>query len=384
MESNLVFSNMAHRSVFDGDWRRKQELTLSDCAGNSASCLCGDLGPPCAAPEFLKRFSGIRTCDQKGVDEVLLELSSRGEISPAFAAAFSVAAMKLGAAGRDEELHSYLSYGGGPAQYLSALAAAGSARYGRLRLRGDFPRYVFVAYGFARMAEGVNALWRLTRAWERRLSEALHICFEFGCGMFVPPGSVGGDEEILELMRGVIAETGLAASAGIGISLEASSFYDKKSDSYVDMLRPGAMGRSALLALYRDFALRYPLVYMEDPLFHGDVEGFAEIRKETGVQVLSGRFGFPDGKSLYEALSADAIDGVVADLYPPVPVTFLQKRVRAIQDAGLKVFFDGARGGDGDLADISWAWRGDLAMECGLGAGANRCLAVEAEAEWRE
>jgi len=101
-------------------------------------------------------------------------------------------------------------------------------------------------------------------------------------GGYSPPMS--SLEEPLEVLVEAIEELGYGGSVMLALDVAASHLYDESRDVYRVYGRELSGGE--LIDLYLDLVSRYPIVSIEDPLHEEDFEGFAELTRRSGIQVV--------------------------------------------------------------------------------------------------
>ena len=91
-------------------------------------------------------------------------------------------------------------------------------------------------------------------------------------------------EEPLEVLVGAVEELGYGGSVMLALDVAASHLYDESRGVYRVYGRELSGGE--LVDLYLDLVSRYPIVSIEDPLHEGDFEGFAELTRRSGIQIV--------------------------------------------------------------------------------------------------
>lgn len=107
-----------------------------------------------------------------------------------------------------------------------------------------------------------------------------------------------------------IERVALRYSAKIGVDFAATSYYDKKSDSYI------INGKKIKSEIYKQYVLdlikSYHLIYVEDPVHEKDFEGFAEISKKSKKTYVTGDdLTTTNLELLKKAIKYKAITGII-------------------------------------------------------------------------
>jgi len=201
--------------------------------------------------------------------------------------AVSTALLYAGAAVLDIPLYEYI---GGTRAFTmpvpAALVATGSNRYGFEKGIGYKPTYSMLAYGFETYQEASEALWETYMNWYDLMKERLAIKMQPIAGMAIPAGKVENDFQLWEMMAETIDKSGYHGRIGLQADMAANCFYHKESGTYRGLFSAGEKSRAELMDCVRKMAKEYPFVSVEDPLMEDDFEGFAQLTKETGIQII--------------------------------------------------------------------------------------------------
>ncbi|MGQ4891168.1 MAG: phosphopyruvate hydratase [Candidatus Njordarchaeia archaeon] len=101
-------------------------------------------------------------------------------------------------------------------------------------------------------------------------------------GGFAPP--MEETRQALDVLVEVINSAGYEGKIGLALDAAADSFYDEKNKVYrIDgkNITPGE-----LVDYYKELADEYPILSIEDPFYEEDYEGFAELTKMIGNEVI--------------------------------------------------------------------------------------------------
>jgi enolase len=101
-------------------------------------------------------------------------------------------------------------------------------------------------------------------------------------GGFAPP--ISDPVEALELLHEAVADAGHAGRFRYGLDCAAAHYYD--SDSGLYDLAGERRDTEAMIELYQSLIDQFDLVTIEDPLDEDDYEGFAELTRSSGVQIV--------------------------------------------------------------------------------------------------
>lgn len=73
---------------------------------------------------------------------------------------------------------------------------------------------------------------------------------------------------------------------GLGIDVGSSQLYDQETKKYIFKLDRASFSSGNLVGLYYDWFRKYPLISLEDGLAEDDWEGWRELTKELGSEIM--------------------------------------------------------------------------------------------------
>lgn len=92
-------------------------------------------------------------------------------------------------------------------------------------------------------------------------------------------------EEALELLHEAVAAAGYSAGCVYGLDAASTHWYDPATDRYT--LAGETLDRDALIERYLTLIADYGIVTIEDPLQEEDFDGFAELTRASGIQIVA-------------------------------------------------------------------------------------------------
>ena len=227
------------------------------------------------------KLIGHDITDQKGIDEVLLELdgtSNKSNLGGNAITAVSLSVARTASAVLGIEPFQYLSDGNRfelpviCANMISGSKTAGNAL--------DFEDYLIVPYGFDTTHEAVAAAVEIFHSLHAKLMEQFGLIAQITA--LAPP--LTSTEAVFDLLVEVIDETGYDGRIGFGIDVAADLFYDGANATY--QLGSGAYSSEELISYYKRLTQKYPLVFIEDGLEENDFDGFAAMTRELDCLVV--------------------------------------------------------------------------------------------------
>jgi len=114
-------------------------------------------------------------------------------------------------------------------------------------------------------------------------------------GMDTDVGNEGGyapdiysSVQAIELIMASIINAGYkpGEDIGLGVDVGASEFYNKENKKYIFKLDQSQFSKNDLIGLYNEWFRKFPIILIEDGLEQDDWEGWKELNKELGNQML--------------------------------------------------------------------------------------------------
>jgi enolase len=93
-----------------------------------------------------------------------------------------------------------------------------------------------------------------------------------------------GVHEPLEFLSRAVEKARHGDNVVFAMDCASTHWYDRKKKVYE--LDGKTYDREALIGLYKDLTERFPVVSLEDPLYEDDFEGYRQITKELGIQIV--------------------------------------------------------------------------------------------------
>lgn len=231
------------------------------------------------------RLEGMAAEDQIAVDYAMLELDgtpNKGHLGANAILAVSLAVARAAAEDAGLPLYRYL---GGPLAHVLPVPMMNILNGGAHASNTvDCQEFMVVPIGAESFPEGLRIGVEVFHALKKVLGKR---------GLSTAVGDEGGfapdlpnDEAALEVIMAAIEEAGFEAGKDVAIALDpaASEFY--KDGAYV-FKKSGAGTKSAddMIALYKSWIDRYPIVSIEDGLAEDDWTGWARLTETLASRV---------------------------------------------------------------------------------------------------
>jgi enolase len=231
------------------------------------------------------RLEGFTATDQIAVDYAMLELDGTPNKSHLGANAILAVSMATARAAAEDAGLPLYRYLGGPLAHVLPVPMMNILNGGAHASNTvDFQEFMVVPIGAETFAEGLRTGIEVFHALKKVLAKR---------GLSTAVGDEGGfapnlpnDEGALEAIMAAIESAGFEAGKDVAIALDpaASEFYQE--GGYV-FKKSGAGKKSAeeMIALYKSWIDRYPIVSIEDGLAEDDWAGWARLTEALGSRV---------------------------------------------------------------------------------------------------
>ena len=148
----------------------------------------------------------------------------------------------------------------------------------------DLQEFMIVPGGFEKFSDGLRAGVEVFHALKAVLKKRGHSTGVGDEGGFAP--NLKSNEEAIEAILEAIRQAGYKAGDQIGLALDAaaSEFYDNGAYVFKKSTKE-RRDADQMVALYKDWVSKYPIVSIEDGLDEADWSGWATLTSELGERV---------------------------------------------------------------------------------------------------
>ena len=228
---------------------------------------------------------GFEACEQRLIDEVMLELDGTdNKASLGANAILGVSLAVAAAASESAELPLY-RYLGGPNAHILPVPMMNILNGGsHADSNVDVQEFMIAPIGAKSFAEALEWGARVYHGLkavlkERKLSTGLG-----DEGGFAP--ILDSNADAMDLIVEAIKSVGLIPGEQVALALDvaASSFYDKGQNCYV-FKNGERLNSQQMIEMYASWVATYPLVSIEDPLDEEDWDAWVEITAKLGEQI---------------------------------------------------------------------------------------------------
>lgn len=174
-------------------------------------------------------------------------------------------------------------------------------------------------------------------------------------GGFAP--NLENDEQALKLLLRAIERAGMEPGKDIAIALDAAASEWKTAEGYRQPKSKQEFTTDELINYFEKLIEKYPIISLEDPLGDDDFEGFSEIRKRTGIQIVGDDLFVTNANRLKKGISKQSGNAI---LIKPNQIGTLSETLETIRLArtnGYKTIISHRSGETADpfIADLAVA-----------------------------
>jgi enolase len=225
---------------------------------------------------------GMDAADQAAIDDHLLALDgtpNKAKLGANAILGVSLAAARAAAAAKGVSLYRHLGRAEAhvlPVPLMNVLNGGKHATDS-----ADMQEYRLVPVGAPSFREAIRMGAEVFHALKAELHERGLSTGVGDEGGFAPSG-LRNNEQPIELILGAIAKAGYHAGRDIALALDPASTELYSNGRYALAREDRSLDSSGMVALYRDWAERYPLVSIEDGLAEDDWAGWKTLTRELG------------------------------------------------------------------------------------------------------
>ena len=233
--------------------------------------------------EIREALIGFEAGAQVDIDAALVALDGdprKARLGANALLSVSLACAHAAAAERGEPLYRYL---GGPTARTLPVPMANILNGGRHAANStDFQEFMVMPLGAASFREGLRAVAEVYHALQRVLRERGLATGVGDEGGFAP--ALGGNEPALELVLAAVERAGYRPGAEIAIALDPATTELYGEDGYHLETEGRTLSADEMVALWTDWAGRYPIVSIEDGMAEDDWDGWQRLTATIGEQ----------------------------------------------------------------------------------------------------
>jgi enolase len=337
--------------------------------------------------EIAEAVEGMDVLDQAALDRALLELDgtpNKGRLGANAILGVSLAAAHAAAEVQEVPLYRYL---GGLQASLLPLPMANILNGGvHADNNVDLQEFMVCPVGSPAYGEGLRAVAEVYHALRKVLNQRSLASGVGDEGGFAP--QLESNEEALQLVVSAIEQAGYRPGEDVAVALDVAATELYKDGVYRLEGEGRTLSREELVALYEEWARRYPIVSIEDGMAEDDWEGWAQLTSRLGqdLQLVGDDLFVTNPVRLAEGIEKGVANSVLVKVNQ---IGTLSETLQAIDTARAAGYSAVMSHRSGETEDVTIA---DLAVATGVGmiktgaparservAKYNRLLEIEAE-----
>lgn len=313
--------------------------------------------------EINEALAGEDASDQGGVDQALIALDGseqKGRLGANALLAVSMASAK--AAAEAAGLPLYRSIGGDDAVVLPVPLANILNGGAHADDGADFQEFMVAPIGAETFAEGLRMVVEVYHSLAAEL-RARGLATGLGDeGGFAP--SLPSNESALDLIIDAIRTTGFKPGRDVAIALDPAASELWSDGRYELHTEDRSLSSDEMVALWRDWCERYPIVSIEDGMHEDDWDGWRVLTSEIGelAQTVGDDLLVTNPVRLRRAIELEAANSILIKVNQIGTLSETLEAVRMAQEAGWTAIISHRSGETEDttIADLAVATNAGL------------------------
>ncbi len=238
------------------------------------------------------KLKGVDVTKQEKIDDLMIKLDgtkNKKKLGANAILSVSLACVRAGAVCKKQELYEYINkrYALRVTRYAMPTPSFNIFNGGKhADTNLDFQEFMILPLKKNSFAEKVRMGAEIFHELGRVLKKA---------GFDTDVGNEGGyapdivsSVQAIELIMAAIIKAGYqpGKDIGIGIDVGSSELYNKETKKYIFKLDQANFTSNNLIGLYNEWFRKYPIISIEDGLAEDDWQGWQELNKELGDDML--------------------------------------------------------------------------------------------------
>ena len=233
-----------------------------------------------------EELSGMFVTDQNEIDATMIELDgseNKANLGANAILGVSLACAKAAALYTGQPLYRYIGGANANTLPIPMMNILNGGQHADNKI--DIQEFMIMPVGASRFSEAVRMGAEVFHNLKSVLKSKGHSTNVGDEGGFAP--NLGSNEEAIEVVIEAIAKAGYKPGVDIVIALDpaASEFYNKEKKIYHFESTNQDLTSSQLVAYWKEWTEKYPIVSIEDGLDEDDWEGWAEQMAAIGDKV---------------------------------------------------------------------------------------------------
>ena len=305
--------------------------------------------------EISEALIGLDALDQVGLDRLLIDLDGTPNKERFGANALlgaSLAVAHAAAAAQGQPLYRYL---GGPSAHLLPVPLVNILNGGRHAVNStDFQEFMIAPLGAPTFAEALRWAAETFHALGKLLHERGFATTVGDEGGYAP--SLDTNEGAIALVLEAIERAGYRAGEEIAIALDPAATELYHGGAYELAREKRILSTHELISFWADWAVRYPIISLEDGLAEDDWDGWTALTDRLGstMQVMGDDLLVTNTERLARGIRERACNSILIKLNQIGTLTETREAVELAQSAGWRAIVSHRSGETEDttIADL--------------------------------
>ncbi len=309
--------------------------------------------------EICDAICGMEICEQSEIDRVMIDLDGtpgKERLGANAIVAVSMAVARSAAIDNQLPLYKYL---GGPESNILPVPMMNILNGGsHAHNNVDIQEFMVMPFGFNSFSEGL-------RCGVEIFHNLKVVLFEKGLNTAV--GDEGGfapnlrsNEEAIELILIAIERAGFKPGDNVVLAIDVAASEWVEGDEYVFKWSSGERrDASGMVEFWVDWANRYPIISIEDPLGENDWQGWEDLTKKLGrdVQIVGDDLFVTNVNKLERGISSGVANAVLVKVNQIGTLTETLETIKLASDSNYKSVISHRSGETEDtfIADLAVA-----------------------------
>ncbi|MDX1651709.1 MAG: phosphopyruvate hydratase [Brumimicrobium sp.] len=232
------------------------------------------------------QLEGIYLFDQKAIDNKLIEIDgteNKGRIGANAVLGTSLAVAKAAASESGMSLFKYVGGAGACEMPVPMMNILNGGSHADNKI--DIQEFMVMPFGASSFSEGLRMGTEIFHHLKAVLKSKGYSTNVGDEGGFAP--NLGSNEEAIEYVLEAIEKAGYKAGKEIWIALDAASseFYNAEKKKYIFESTGAEMTSDEMVAYWKNWAEKYPIISIEDGLDEDDWSGWKKLTEAIGSKV---------------------------------------------------------------------------------------------------
>lgn len=249
--------------------------------------------------KIASKLIGIDVTKQEDIDDLMIKLDgtkNKSKLGANAILSISLACARVGALSKKEELYEYInkSYQFKDKSYKLPTPCFNIFNGGKhADTNLDFQEFMIIPLTHFIKGEKIISFHKQVRMGAEIFHKLGQVLKQAGFDTDV--GNEGGyapdivsSIQAIELIIASAIKAGYIPGKdfGLGVDVGSSGLYDQQTKKYIFKLDKAYFSNSTLVGLYHEWLRKYPFIYIEDGLAEDDWQGWKELTKELGQELL--------------------------------------------------------------------------------------------------